>query len=124
MLFSKFVDYPIRNLGLRPILPIGIRQLVAKVDSNEVFWNSGKNGIIEKNWYHRTLGNAWGKTVSLKSRPYLAKVIFFEEANYISACCAKNPLKPPRFSVNDLKGRLITLQERRQLGCGFAFAAD
>jgi len=28
----------------------------------------------------------------------------------------------PRFSVNDLKGRLITLQERRQLGCGFEFA--
>jgi hypothetical protein len=30
----------------------------------------------------------------------------------------------PRFSVNDLKGRLITLQERRQLGCGFEFAED
>ena len=25
----------------------------------------------------------------------------------------------PRFSVNDLKGRLITLQERRRLDCGF-----
>jgi len=33
-------------------------------------------------------------------------------------------LAPPRFSVNDLKGRLITLQERRQLGCGFEFADD
>jgi Reverse transcriptase (RNA-dependent DNA polymerase) len=30
----------------------------------------------------------------------------------------------PRFSVNDLKGRLITLQERRQLGCGLEFAED
>ena len=28
----------------------------------------------------------------------------------------------PRFSVNDLKGRLITLQERGQLGCGFEFS--
>src|ERR1017187_6345808 len=33
-------------------------------------------------------------------------------------------LRPPRFSVNDLNGRLITLQERRQLGCGFEFADD
>jgi hypothetical protein len=30
----------------------------------------------------------------------------------------------PRFSVNDLKGRVITLQERWQLGCGLEFAYD
>ena len=31
---------------------------------------------------------------------------------------------PPRFSVNDLKGRLITLQEQRQLDYGWEFADE
>ena len=32
--------------------------------------------------------------------------------------------QPPRFSVNDLKGRLITLQEWRRLDCGFEFSDE
>src|ERR1017187_3006598 len=35
-----------------------------------------------------------------------------------------NARVPPRFSVNDLKSRLITLQERRWLGCCLEFAED
>jgi hypothetical protein len=31
---------------------------------------------------------------------------------------------PLRFSINDLKGRLITLQERRRLDCGFEFSDE
>jgi signal peptidase I len=59
----------------------------------------------------------WVPTGSMRPTILEGELVFINKLAY--------DLKvPPRFSVNDLKGRVITLQERWQLGCGLEFAYD